>query len=147
MIKGEMNHIILDALEELKKQEARNSEMRKIITEYEEQNNIECITGEEITDIFGIGTLYPNYMIPMSDWIYTSIWTFWDWESYCLDYGINDMGKIDNIDNDNFIYDYFDLNDDDYINQDEWECELQDEFESRQMACGYKESGNCKGDC
>jgi hypothetical protein len=130
MIKEEMNHIILNALEEMKKQEARNSEMMKIITEYEEQNNIGCITEEEITDIFGIGTLYPNYMIPMSDWIDTSLWTFWDWESYYRDYGINDMGNSENIAKENLIYDYFNLSDDAFFNQDEWECELQDEFEA-----------------
>lgn len=68
--------------------EMKTNQIGIIIHEYIEQNNIKPITEEELTDIFGIETLYPNVNMPMSEWTDTSWWTVLEWQEYQMASGI-----------------------------------------------------------
>lgn len=61
-------------------EKAIRSEMAAIIKEYKEENNIETLTDEEFTDIFGLDTLYPRYHKPLSKWLDSYPWTVWEWQ-------------------------------------------------------------------
>ena len=63
------NRYILNELIKLDtelKEEAKIGNMDETLEEYKKQNNIEVLTDDEFTNIFGELTLYPNYYLPIS---------------------------------------------------------------------------------
>jgi hypothetical protein len=63
-----------------------SDEMTRIIHDYKEQNNIDCITEEELTDIFGESFLPPDLYFPYGEDFFVEI-TYYD--EYMLNQGIN----------------------------------------------------------
>jgi hypothetical protein len=75
-------------------EEAILSEMGRIINEYKEVNNIETLTAEEFTDIFGSGVLYPCDISSLSKWdLYP--WATPDWDDIYYTYEIDQMAITD----------------------------------------------------
>ena len=71
------------------KEKAKTSEMGIIIREYKEQNNIECITEEEFTYIFGESVLFPNLYLPLWGRGYNDCILLTDYEEHLLHKGEN----------------------------------------------------------
>ena len=92
-----------------------SEERTRIIQEYKEQNKIETLTEEDLTNIFGIEALYPDSNKPMSEWFDHSRWTAGDWQDY---YSNNNTSTSYNISiSDEF--DEIDLGDADQLSEDD----------------------------
>ena len=72
-------------------EEAKILEMGRIIKEYKAVNNIETLTAEEFTDIFGLDTLYPRYHKPLSKWLDSYPWTVWEYQELYYSYNIDQI--------------------------------------------------------
>ena len=60
-----------------------------LIDEYKTQNNISCITEEEIILLFGESCLYPNLYLPLWGREIYDAFAITDYEKYLLDKGFN----------------------------------------------------------
>ncbi|HEY5124426.1 MAG TPA: hypothetical protein VIK14_11890, partial [Ignavibacteria bacterium] len=98
-------------------------EMTRIIHEYKEQNNIEILTEEDLTNIFGMEALYPDPNMPISEWFDNSIWTVCDWQDYY--YSDNNTSTSNNIS----IQDEFDEINLEFVDQLDENDEFEDAFD------------------
>jgi hypothetical protein len=113
-----------------------SKEMYQIINEYEQQNDIECITEVELLYLIPESELYPNFYLPSHGKYSHSGIDILDYELYLMYNGVNVF------ENEGSEYqeelqqteDGIDLGDVDCINQDEYERELQDEISAKLFA-------------
>jgi hypothetical protein len=71
------------------KEKAKIGNMVEIIDEYKQQNNIEVLTDDEFTNIFGELTLSPNYYLPISSDDLSDLLFFSEYKFPMLVHGVN----------------------------------------------------------
>jgi hypothetical protein len=113
-----------------------SKEMYQIINEYEQQNDIKHITEEEIICLFGESALFPILYLPAGGRDYYDCIEISDYDSYLLNIGFNPFEEESPEWLERFwqTEDGIDLGDADYVNQDEYERELQQEISAKLFA-------------
>jgi len=109
-------------------------ELAQIISEYEQQNKIECITEEELLDLIPESELWPNVYLPSYGRYSHSGIDIPDYDYYLLGKGINliegDTPEyLEHLEELQQTQDGIDLGDADRIDESEWECSLVEDLE------------------
>jgi len=108
-----------------------NKEMKQIIQEYQEQNNIDDISEEEITNIFGESFLFPHLYLPRGGKDFYDCIILADYEHNLLLMGFNIIEDYisEYLEEHKKTEDGIDLGDNDTFNQLDWEMEIEDEID------------------
>lgn len=119
-------------------EERYEESINRIIQEYKEQNNIDIITKEEVTDLFGESSIDPSYYQSKDG----SIFAITDYECYMLHQGINviewpfhDFSAIFN-----FTEEGYDLGDAETMSLGEYESEINDQLNSEGIETSIESS-------
>lgn len=116
----------------------------RIIQEYKKQNNIDVITKEEMTDLFGESTIAPYFNLYQTS--YGSIIPITDYECYMLHQGINviEWPFYDFSATFNLTGDGYDLGDAETMCIGEYESEINDQLKSDGTETGIEPNAYSK---